>query len=62
MKERKAQYPWLKRGMLYHLMTMIGGVIKEISLHMGSYPIGRQAATFKRIIRSKKGKATLGMA
>jgi hypothetical protein len=48
MKERQAQYPWLKHGMLYHLMTTLDGVIKYISLHMGYYLIGRQAATFKK--------------
>jgi hypothetical protein len=47
MKERQDQYSWLKHGMLYHLMTTLDGVIKEITLHMGCYPIGRQASTFK---------------
>jgi hypothetical protein len=48
MKEQQAQYPWLKRGMLYHLMTTLYGVIKQIILHMGCYPIDRQKASFKK--------------
>jgi hypothetical protein len=59
MKERQAQYPWLKRGMLYHLMTTLDGVIKDISLHMGSYPIGRHAATFKKSFNQQKAKPHL---
>jgi hypothetical protein len=46
MKERQAQYPWLKRGMLYHLMTTLDGVIKDISLHMGYYPSIGKAVRF----------------
>jgi hypothetical protein len=48
MKQRKAQYPLLKRGMLYHLKATLGCVIKEIILQMGDYHMGRQAATLKK--------------
>jgi hypothetical protein len=58
MKERKAQYQWLKLGMIYHLMTTIDGIIKEIGLYMGSYPIGRQAATFKKHSINKRQSHT----
>jgi hypothetical protein len=48
-----------KCGMLYHLMTTLDGVIKEMSLHMGSYPIGRQSASFKKSFDQQKAKPHL---
>jgi hypothetical protein len=29
MKDIKAQYPWLKHGLLYHLIDMLDGVIND---------------------------------
>jgi hypothetical protein len=59
MKQRQAQYPWLKRGMLYHLKATLVGVIKEIILQMGDYPMGRQAATFKKEFDQQNAKPHL---
>jgi hypothetical protein len=59
MKERQAHYSWLKRETIYHLMTTLDGVIKDISLHMGSYPIGRQSVTFKKSFDQQKAKPHL---
>jgi hypothetical protein len=30
MKDQQAQYPWLNRGMLYPLMTLLDGLIAQI--------------------------------
>jgi hypothetical protein len=59
MKERQAQYPLIKRGILYHLTTTLDGIIKENSLHIGSYPIGRQAVTSKKSFDRQKAKPHL---
>jgi hypothetical protein len=48
MKARSAQYPWLKRGMLYHLMSTQDSLVKQIILDMDHYLPGRQASAFKK--------------
>jgi hypothetical protein len=30
MKDLQARYPWLKRGMIYHLMSTLDGLIEHI--------------------------------
>jgi hypothetical protein len=35
MKAISAQYPWLKRGMLYHLMSTLDSLVSQIILDMG---------------------------
>jgi hypothetical protein len=48
MKAKSAQYPWLKRGMLYHLMSTLDSLVSQIILDMGYYSPGKQASTFKK--------------
>jgi hypothetical protein len=48
MKARSAQYPWLKRGMLYHLMSTLDSLVSQIILNMGYYSPGKQASAFKK--------------
>jgi hypothetical protein len=59
IKERQTQYPWLKRGMLYHLMTTLDGVVTQNILHMGCYPIDRQTAAIKKSFDQQKAKPQL---
>jgi hypothetical protein len=48
MKARSAQYPWLKRGMLYHLISTLDSLVSQIILDMGYYSPGKQASSFKK--------------
>jgi hypothetical protein len=47
MKMQQAQYPWLKRGMIYYLQATLETIVKNIIIDMGWYPINRQAQAFK---------------
>jgi hypothetical protein len=47
-KARSAQHSWLKRGMLYHLMSTLDSLVSQIILDMGYYSPGKQASTFKK--------------
>jgi hypothetical protein len=44
VKVGQAQYPWLKQGMLYNLINRRDGLIKQIMLDMGCYPMCRHTS------------------
>jgi hypothetical protein len=48
MNARSAQYPWLKRVILYHLMSTLDSLVSQIILDMGYYTPGKQASAFKK--------------
>jgi hypothetical protein len=48
MKARSAQYPWLKRGILYHLMSTLDSLVSQIIFDMGYYSPGKQVPAFKK--------------
>jgi hypothetical protein len=59
LKDGQAQYPWLNRGMIYHLFSTLDSLIKKIIIYMGIYPYGRQAVAFKSAFETKKEKPQL---
>jgi hypothetical protein len=60
MKARSAQYPWLKRGLLYHLMSTLDSLVSQIILDMGYDSPGKQASEFKKAYDvATKGKPQL---
>jgi hypothetical protein len=61
MKARSAQYPWLKRGMLYHLMSTQDSLVKQTIFDMDHYLPGKQVSAFKKVY-DKNTKAKPHMA